>query len=289
MNNTRKNLRFASNALNGQNKIKKKGTSSIYSGVYKDKVGWCARYSNIYIGRFKIETHAAFAYDTFIKNKFNGEGKINNIEKPDNYKEYKKKISSLPRGVSKNNNKFQVHYRDKDNKKNITLGSYDTAEEASKIYEDYKKKEEERIEKIWLSQPILKNLDGIAILPVKYKKEVIFALVDDDLWYNLMKKKWSLNYRGYVHSSNITLHQQVITNTDKDKVIDHIYSKIDNRRSSLRINTRSGNTHHVEPRSDSGMKGVYCSGISFVARLKLKKKNILLRFISYKRNCRTCL
>ena len=198
LDNTRKNLRFACNDLNGQNKIIKKETSSIYYGVYKSKYGWCASYSKIHLGSFEIETHAAFAYDTYIKDKFNGEGKINNIVKPDNYVEYKKIKSSLPRGVIKNNKKYTAQYWNRNEKKFINLGTYETTDKASEIYEAYRKEEEKLVEKNWLSQPILRNSDGIAILPVKKKENIVYALVDDDLWHNLMKNKWCTNSRGYV-------------------------------------------------------------------------------------------
>lgn len=285
LDNTRKNIRFATYSLNSQNVKKKIGTSSIYFGVSKTKWGWRANHSNKNIGHFKEEVDAAYAYDIHIKEKYNGIGKINNIEKPHDYIEYKKKISGLPRGVIKIGKKYRSQYWDISKKTCISLGTYETIDKASKVHEEYclkdKNRIENKIEKEWQLQSILRNSDGIAVIPVNNKGEEVFAFVDDDLWHHFMRRKWNINSDGYAIASGLKMQYEVITPV-KGKVIDHINSKIDNRRASLRINTISGNNHHRVAYGEVKMKGVSIKQNVFSATIQYSKKRYNLGYYKTK-------
>lgn len=69
-NNKRSNLTFATSQQNGQNKTKQSNCSSDYYGVMVHKDCWgckiCIDYKSIWIGRYKIEEHAARARDLYI-------------------------------------------------------------------------------------------------------------------------------------------------------------------------------------------------------------------------------
>ena len=278
LNNRKNNLRFACRKLNAQNKKKKEGTSSKYYGVSLSKWGWRAQYSRNSLGYFKEEIHAAYAYDIYIKEVYNNQGKINNIDKPDNFIPYnKKKIVGNPRGVVKSFNKFKVQYWDKEKKTYISLGQYETSDEASKIYESFRKKKEDNEKKLWYSQEIAKNSDGIAIIPVNNKGAIVYSLVDDVVWHDLMKTKWYVDDSGYVANSKSRLHQQILKNNDKNKIIDHVYNRFDNRLTSLRINSSGGNNHHRPAYSKSGFKGVkLVDNIKYQAQIAYEKKTYYL-------------
>lgn len=275
LDNTRKNLRFALFSLNSQNNEKRKGTSSIYYGVSRLNNKWRASYSEIILGSFNEESHAAYAYDTFIKTKYNGEGKINNIVKPNGYVEFIKNKSILPKGIIPYYDQFKAQYWDKTKKIYLKLGIFETIEEGSKVYEEYCKKINEQNEKLWLSQNILRNSDGIAVLPISNNKN-LFALVDDDLWHHFMKRKWHIDDCGYVRARKTKLHHEVLINNDKSMVIDHIYNKLDNRHASLRINTYGGNNHHRAATNELNLKGVFVYYKKFGASISFKKKQYSL-------------
>jgi len=90
-----------------------------------------------------------------------------------------------------------------------------------------------------------------------------FALVDDKDFDWLNQWKWYFN-SGYAVRGcpeRILMHR-VILDTPEDMVSDHINrNKLDNRRSNLRVATKSLNNFNTKVRSDnkSGIKGIYWS------------------------------
>ena len=89
------------------------------------------------------------------------------------------------------------------------------------------------------------------------------ALVDDVDYPAISERKWSNNGYGYAVASAgnhrlITMHR-LIMGAEKGQEVDHINrNKLDNRRSNLRLCTRSQNKANVDrqPNNTSGMKGV---------------------------------
>lgn len=280
--NRRCNLRFATHQLNSQNKAKRAGTSSQFIGV-----GWCKTYNKWKatcgrqsIGCFQDETHAAYAYDLHVKEKFKGEGKINGVEKPQDFVGSPKRAkSSLARGVSARGKKFYAYFRDTIHKKQIHLGIFESEKEASDVYEAHRKNIDDEAESKWLKQPILRNPEGIAIIPVTDKgvKNAVQCFVDDDKWHFFMKRTWHLDDNGYVCALRSRMHTEVIK-VDPGKIVDHIYSRLDNRQASLRQNTWGGNCHNTAARSKCGLKGVRKIGLRFESRLYHQKQLYHLGF-----------
>lgn len=80
LNNQRDNLRPATASQNGANRLKAVGEhSSLFKGVYwhKDSGKWMARIKTIFLGKFKNEIDAAFAYDRAAKRHFGEFVKLN--------------------------------------------------------------------------------------------------------------------------------------------------------------------------------------------------------------------
>ena len=111
LDNRRINLRFATDAQNAQNKSKRSGCASKYIGVsFQDKKWRCSIRTSgngifeRHIFFFDIEEHAAYYYD-FLALQYHGKtAKINNVKRPDNFKEptNNKKMA--------NRNKYILYY-----------------------------------------------------------------------------------------------------------------------------------------------------------------------------------
>lgn len=92
--------------------------------------------------------------------------------------------------------------------------------------------------------------------------------IDKDDYERVKQYKWSLS----IHGNDIRvicsqkgmnrqyLHQFVMKNTEKNKVVDHIdRNPLNNRKNNLRIVSRSINSTNAKPRTESksGIRGVY--------------------------------
>ncbi len=87
-----------------------------------------------------------------------------------------------------------------------------------------------------------------------------FALVDDADFEYLNQFHWCYSNSGYAMRYKAILMHREILGTPKGFDTDHInYNKLDNRRSNLRIATKSQNQSHSGLRKDntSGATGVY--------------------------------
>jgi hypothetical protein len=99
------------------------------------------------------------------------------------------------------------------------------------------------------------------------KKVIAYTLVDDVDYDELSKLKWAKDTYGYAvncqyignyRSKSIKMHR-VITNAPQGLDVDHINrDKLDNRRSNLRICTRTQNNINQPARANntSGYKGI---------------------------------
>lgn len=290
LNNTRKNLRFVSRNINSQNVEKQKGVSSNFYGVswYKRDGKWWARYANIHIGYFDIETHAAFAYDEYIREMFGKDGRVNGLNKPPGFVPYtKQQKPTNKRGVTKNGSRYRVLYKDPRIHKIIHLGYYDTEDEASKVYEEYRESVEQEIHNEHMRKPITRNADGIAYITARSKDESVNVLVDDDKWYEFIKYKWHITKHGYAKANIGHMHKLVL----EGKLIDHRNGKLDNRRCSLVVNDHSGNNHNKSTKSESGYTGLSRRGKKFQVKIKKNKERFYLgsyhdvKVAAYAYNC----
>jgi hypothetical protein len=117
----------------------------------------------------------------------------------------------------------------------------------------------------------------------------LFALVDDEDFEELNKRKWCLDVGGgYAmrrtskngKAYNIRMHVQVL-GTPKSMDTDHINrNKLDNRRSNLRAVSRSKNMHNVGiwKHNTSGQHGVTWikERKKWMAQIQVNKKHIYL-------------
>lgn len=135
-----------------------------------------------------------------------------------------------------------------------------------------------------------------------------FALVDDELYNELSKFNWSISNNGYAQRrvkigdkvSTILMHRQIMELSFGDSIcVDHINGKrLDNRKSNLRICSRTENNHNmrISKRNKSGAKGVFHLTIEYEtkkgisrkdywrASIMVDRKNIFLGTFSYNPN-----
>lgn len=121
-----------------------------------------------------------------------------------------------------------------------------------------------------------------------------FSLIDDEDFEEVNKYKWcfdkSINYAiGRVNGKNIRLHRFILKPQIKEH-IDHINRKhLDNRKSNLRICTKSDNgaNRPKQKNNTSGYKGVFLIKDSrkkkYMARLKCKNEDIFIGYFYTKK------
>lgn len=296
--NRRENLRYLSKSDISRNKFKLQNTTSKYSGVRyrKETKKWIASFNidNIlFEAIYEKEEHAAYQYNLWCK-EFESQTKCNlNIIPEELIKDFipykkKEKTENLPPNITKLNNKFRVQLRI--NNKQEHIGMFDTLNEAIKIRD--KKKEEIKLEKSnkIKSQPIKRNNDGIAIIEIynDQKEKILETLVDDYIYYNLMKCKWKKDNHGYIKNNKMKkLHRYVYkyynNELSDDLIVDHINNnKLDNRIQNLRAITIQQNNMNTSSRKNSSSKYVgvskreYKNYTKYRALITLDRKSISL-------------
>lgn len=119
------------------------------------------------------------------------------------------KIENLPKNISLTyNNKFLVRI------KNQSYGIYDTLEKAINIKTIKLKELKENSKKILLEKPILRNENGEANIELfnKKKEKTGETIVDDDIYYDLIKYKWYISNTyvlASINNTSIRLHRYV--------------------------------------------------------------------------------
>ena len=286
------NLELTSRAHNSAAVDKKHGKStSSFKGVsYNSKANkWNGQIvfegQNTFLGHFEDEIEAARAYDfAFIaiyksangSNNLLAETDINNIL--ENREQYlpkpKRHDRELPKYISYKGSKFRVLVEKQDLK---YRGIFSSLQEAVNCRDKILQKYEED-KKIKLHEnPILRNNEGVAIVPVKLFKsdDVVYTLVSDEDYYDVVQHKWYLNRGGYPWSRlGSEMQCFLVKNNDPTKVVDHINcDKMDNRRENLRIVSRSFNNRNKRKRegTSSKYKGVqfYSQTNKWRARIKI--------------------
>lgn len=100
------------------------------------------------------------------------------------------------------------------------------------------------------------------------------------------KYKWCVNHNGYAVSTTCNRHEgtrffhRLVMKAKQGEIVDHINeNKLDNRKSNLRIATKSLNTLNVKnPRvnNKTGVKGVQKQGNKYHAKIQINGKQIYL-------------
>lgn len=115
-----------------------------------------------------------------------------------------------------------------------------------------------------------------------------YALVDYSDFEVISRFKWHLNDEGYAvtrgrnnqKGSLLRMHRLLLGNIAPKMDVDHINrNRLDNRRSNLRVVTRSKNLRNgVNPLNTSGLRGIYWhkSAKKWCAEFKIEKKKFYL-------------
>jgi len=273
LNNSRENLRIATFSENTRNKKKRENTSSKYIGVSFNKNSkiWETRLkfdNKELLASYKNEEDAGYQYDIWCK-EYKLNTNMNNIEKPDNFVLYVKPIKkgdNLPKGISIRNGKYNLRINAKH------YGDFELLEDAIKKMKDVRKElEDKKIEKI-NNTPIKRNKNGNCIIELfnKKKEKVGETIVDEEIYYDLIKFSWNMNNNnyviGYINKKNTRLHRYIMNYTG-EHYIDHINgNRLDNRKCNLRIATSAQNSMNKSSGKNTSSKYI---GVSFD---KIKQK-----------------
>jgi len=276
--NTVKNLEIATYSLNNA-AIKREKTSSItkYKGLHFSKGvnKWVAQitynYRTYHLGFFNSDYDAAYQHDmhhyaihrTTIgsNNLLDDDNKKRIDENPTDFlpvakyddRELPKYVVQLPSGSYRV--RFRAHKVDK---------VFQELNDATQFIEEFTKNLEKLKNDEILAKPIVRNEDGIPIIPVVKTKDntIYYAFVDEADYYNIVKQKWCLDKDGYATSNNVMMHRLIMGCQPRDRsTIDHINrNRLDNRKSmNLRFATGSLNARNKSKREGCSSKytGVY--------------------------------
>lgn len=269
LNNTKENLRYCTISENAQNRNNNKTNhQSQYIGLNKTKYNkWKCSIRNIHLGNFNTEIEAAIQYDKAVYIIYGKFGKTNNLITYDEVKNLKiedilpkKKERELPLNIQKVDGKYKIIKKFKNesynSKRVLTLEeAIQELEIINKQIENIKIKDNDD----FINQPIQRNENNIAIIPVKKKDEILFALVDDILWYELKQYYWNISNNVYanahINGKSVRMHHYVTGENgftlEHNEVIDHINNNpLDNRKENLRKCTRSQNAQNTIMNND---------------------------------------
>lgn len=276
--NTRDNLRIVTFKENARNKLKQTNTSSMFYGVYTHNNGWRAVLKfddNNLFAHYKTEQDCAYQYNLWIDQYQLTHFNKNNIEKPENFILYVKRMKKggdLPHNIYKNRNKYQVQI-EKYSKYFLTL------EEAIMDLKRYK----ETTQNIPRPQIVVKNEKGDCIIELfnKKKEKVGETIVDEVMYDSLTKYRWYLcngYVKGTVDKKTVSLHRHVM-NYNGENYIDHINNNpLDNRICNLRIVTPAQNSMNKNIRKGGSSKYV---GVSWYKPSMKWKAAINSKHIGY--------
>lgn len=278
------NLRLVTVVENSRNRLKAKNKTSNYYGVSWATTDQTWRSSIKVNGktinyRFDDELHAAYFRDVLIE-KYNLVGsKLNNVEKPHNFIEPIRTRNMGNNGIRMSKaGHFEATITF--DKKIYYLGTFDTKEDANLSINNKRKELEDLKEQQRLSEPIKRNIDGIAIIELFDKNNVRIGetLVSDNQYYNISKYKWYLNGDGYPASRINNKHfiiSRFIMQAGYGQIIDHInHNRLDNRTENLRIVTAKFNAHNRTKKRNTSSKyiGVCRSHGKWQAGMSIDKK-----------------
>ena len=279
LDNTRKNLREATLQQQAQNKASK----NEYKGVsWNEKI---EKYScnalGVFIGYFDEEKSAAIEYDKYIIRNLGFKGsRLNfkyNQEEVESIKlescpvatrKQEKENRPLPSNiVLRPKNTYLVQFRTINLKKCKTFKNIKDAiqfrEDCLKEIEKIKDEQKQN----YYSQPIVRNKDGIAFIPIQHEDEKYECLVDDDKWHDLTYNMSWCYSNGYAQTGldNTTkqlqryLYEKYKPEKDITNLkIDHINrNPFDNRMTNLEEVTDGVNGYNIgETKNKWGYRGI---------------------------------
>jgi hypothetical protein len=295
------NLEVATHSMNAAAIIQPKRSSTnttIYKGITfnKKKNKWLSQITYnkkcILLQSCDTDKDAAFEYDKAYFAIHGSTSGSNNLL-TDKWKEKisKKKEDFLP--VSKNSTrilpkyiylvkgKYKVQIRGKHHyiQKIFTQLEY-AIKFVKEFWDDVENNKQEEL----MSRPIIRNDQGIAIIPVvdKINNIIKYAFVDDSDYYNVVSKKWIVNEKGYaIHNRCISMHRFIMNCTAHDgRKVDHKnHNRMDNRKSeNLRFITDSLNSRNTVKKEGTLSKYVGVSwnkeNKKWITRISKKGKNI---------------
>jgi hypothetical protein len=244
LDNRRENLRIDNGKINNRNRKKAENASSNYHGVYYDSV--LNKYKNQIIlddnsiirAYYDEELFAAYYYNMIIQ-KYNLEGyKLNDITEPEGFFMYEKKQKNindidLAKGIQFTKNKYRIEY------KGVYYGVFEEYEDARKKLDDIKKEEEINKEKALRERPILRNENGDAIIELfnKKKEKIKETIVDEEIYYDLIKYTWCFAQNYVMTNSNNKMRMsRCVLNYFGDNKVKYINGDtLDNRKENLYI------------------------------------------------------
>lgn len=134
-------------------------------------------------------------------------------------------------------------------------------EEAENYISNLFKQQENDKQRGILSKEIIRDDNGIAIIPVKVKQNYLYALVDDDDYYKMIEFQWTLSESGYAYTKYVFMHRMIMNCSNLDgSIVDHInLNKLDNRKINLRFSSASFNVRNRAKKENCSSKyiGVY--------------------------------
>ena len=298
LDNRRENLREATFQQQAQNQnVTPKNT---YLGVRWDKNSkkYVCQSLGEYIGLFDDEKSAAIEYDKYIIHKLGKLGsRLNfdyNQEEVETIKlescivvtrKQEKENREIPSNIHlTKNNTYRVKFKENNFKKDKTFKTLELAIQfKDECLKEIEKIEEEEKQEYYL-KPIIRNEDGIAFIPIKYKDEKYECLVDDDKWHDLTYNMSWCYSNGYAQTDSLGKEKKLLQRylyeqykPEKDITnlkIDHINrNKFDNRMCNLEEVTDGVNRYNIgETKNKWGYRGVYKIRNKFCAQLTYKGK-----------------
>lgn len=275
LDNRRANLRFSTHSLNASNRHSDKVTSSIFHGVcLHEPEKWCAEFKKKYLGRYRLETWAAWAYNIAAFEEFGKDANFNIIDKPDGWKDSRSAKKVKSRGVSIKHDMFYTSITI--DKINYPLGSFHTESEASEVYEAALADLKAKKLAIHEAKEITKDAHGSYLMAGDTK-----VYVSDSDWRDLSRFTWcmSLEYPTSTIGRKTLQMQQYLLGKKKGFVADHKDGdKTNNRRTNLHFATHGFNNHNKPSRSSTGFKGVQRKAMlnngnyNYGAEIKYEKK-----------------
>ncbi len=271
--NRRGNLRFVTHSNNAHNcsHRNKANTSSKYTGVCLSEGFWIMGFQGKYVARYNDESFAAWAYNIKVYEEYGALGKYNNLAMPDGFVEkVRKEKACSSRGVTKEAGRLYRAVFTGDKRK-ICLGRYQTEEEASRVYEDFRAKWFAEKERLHLAKEI--TCDDIG--PYLMAADTVIHVSESD-WHMLAKHTWCLS-SGYPTATVTTkprnkvlpMHRYLL-GTKRGFIIGHRDGdKTNNRRDNLEFVTYSTNGQNKPSLSSTGYSGVWVTGSgSFAAEIR---------------------